>query len=243
MHQQLHHLELGGASRMCAQTVHQLQYQTLQYVTYLRTVQYVVPIWAGYFLRCRKNCCEADGQHHISICLHHCGPVNTTSQRKPSKDAAWSLGYRENSNIYQGIIIIIERIPSNYTAAWYGCSIASNLRALQHLVITATGHPSLLDFYNICLVWEATNTVESSTHPSQIPFSLFPSGRRYQSLQACADRPDNSFPHQVLRMLNFLPSASEESCTVIYLFQPPLNVFEWDVQWIMGAQIFCCYYS
>lgn len=113
-----------------------------------------------------------------------------------------------------------------YTAAWYGCSIASNLRALQHLVITATERPSLLDFYNICLVWEATNTVESSTHPSQIPFSLFPSGKRYQSLRACADRPDNSFPHQVLRMLNFLPSASEEFCTVIYLFQPPLNVFE-----------------
>ncbi|KAL3048745.1 hypothetical protein OYC64_008258 [Pagothenia borchgrevinki] len=104
-----------------------------------------------------------------------------------------------------------ESILSSCITLWFGSCTAADRKSLQRIVnsaqrIIGAPLPSLEDIYNTRLTRKALSIVGDSTHPSNSLFSLLPSGRRFLSLSSRTSRLGNSFLHQVVRMLNSLPS-------------------------------------
>uniref|UniRef100_A0A9J8CRL9 Alkylated DNA repair protein AlkB homologue 8 N-terminal domain-containing protein n=1 Tax=Cyprinus carpio carpio TaxID=630221 RepID=A0A9J8CRL9_CYPCA len=95
----------------------------------------------------------------------------------------------------------IESILTSCITVWYGACNASCQKTLQRIVraaekIIGVSLPSLQDIYGIRLTRKALCIAGDPTHPSHNFFSLLPSGRRLQSLQARTSRLKDSFIHQ-----------------------------------------------
>ncbi len=105
----------------------------------------------------------------------------------------------------------IESILTSCITVWYGACNASCRKSLQRIVraaekIVGVSLPSLQDIYSTHLTRKALSIAGDPTHPTHSFFSLLPSGRRLQSLQARTSRLKDSFIHQAVRKLNSLPS-------------------------------------
>ncbi len=105
----------------------------------------------------------------------------------------------------------IESILTSCITVWYGACNASCRKSLQRIVraaekIVGVSLPSLQDIYSTRLTRKALFIAGDPTHPTHSFFSLLPSGRRLRSLQARTSRLKDSFIHQAVRKLNFLPS-------------------------------------
>ncbi len=103
----------------------------------------------------------------------------------------------------------IESILTSCITVWYGACNASCRKSLQRIVraaekIVGVSLPSLQDIYSTCLTCKALCIAGDPTHPTHSFFSLLPSGRRLQSLQARTSRLKDSFIHQAVRKLNSL---------------------------------------
>ncbi|KAK2910709.1 hypothetical protein Q8A73_008424 [Channa argus] len=117
----------------------------------------------------------------------------------------------------------IESILTSCITVWYGPCNASCRKTLQRIVraaekIIGVSLPSLQDIYGTCLTCKALCIAGDPTHPSHSFFSLLPSGRRLQSLQARTSRLKDSFIHQAVRKLNLLPNLPPipSSASVLY---------------------------
>ncbi len=102
-------------------------------------------------------------------------------------------------------------ILTSCITVWYGACNASYRKSLQRIVraaekIVGVSLPSLQDIYSTHLTRKVLCIAGDPTHPTHSFFSLLPSGRRLRSLQARTNRLKNSFIHQAVRKLNFLPS-------------------------------------
>ncbi len=105
----------------------------------------------------------------------------------------------------------IESILTSCITVWYGACNASCRKSLQRIVraaekIVGVSLPSLQDIYSTRLTLKAFCIAGDPTHPTHSFFSLLPSGRRLQSLQARTSRLKDSFIHQAVRKLNSLPT-------------------------------------
>ncbi len=105
----------------------------------------------------------------------------------------------------------IESILTSCITVWYGACNASCRKTLQRIVraaekIFGVSLPSLQDIYSTRLTRKALCIAGDPTHPTHSFFSLLPSGRRLRSLQARTNRLKDSFIHQAVRKLNYLPS-------------------------------------
>ena len=82
----------------------------------------------------------------------------------------------------------IESILTGCITAWYGSCTALNRKALQRVVktaqnITRTELPSMEDLYSQQLRKKALRIIKDPHHPSNKPFFLLPSGKRYLSIR------------------------------------------------------------
>uniref|UniRef100_A0A9J8AUK8 Reverse transcriptase domain-containing protein n=2 Tax=Cyprinus carpio TaxID=7962 RepID=A0A9J8AUK8_CYPCA len=107
--------------------------------------------------------------------------------------------------------VTIKSILTSCITVWYGACKASCWKTLQRIVraaekIVGVSLPSLQDIYGTRLTRKALCIAGDPTHPSHSFFSLLPSGRRLQSLQARTSRLKDSFIHQAVRKLNSLPN-------------------------------------
>ncbi len=118
----------------------------------------------------------------------------------------------------------IESILTSCITVWYGACNTSCRKSLQRIVraaekIVGVSLPSLQDIYSTRLTRKALCIAGDPTHPTHNFFSLLPSGRRLQSLQARTNRLKDSFIHQAVRKLNSLPSLSRpNSCIFVYVY-------------------------
>uniref|UniRef100_A0A8C1N2R2 Reverse transcriptase domain-containing protein n=1 Tax=Cyprinus carpio TaxID=7962 RepID=A0A8C1N2R2_CYPCA len=123
----------------------------------------------------------------------------------------------------------IESILTSCITVWYGACNASCRKTLQRIVraaekIIGVSLPSLQEIYRIRLTRKALCIAGDPIHPSHSFFSLLPSGRRLQSLQARTSRLKDSFIHQAVRKLNSLPNLPPPPPTPVPLLpQAPLN--------------------
>ncbi len=122
----------------------------------------------------------------------------------------------------------IESILTSCITVWYGACNASCRKSLQRIVraaekIVGVSPPSLQDIYSTRLTRKALCIAGDPTHPTHSFFSLLPSGRRLRSLQARTSRLKDSFIHQAVRKLNYLPPLlSFASCTIeLWHYDPP----------------------
>ncbi|XP_053083447.1 uncharacterized protein LOC128316964 [Pangasianodon hypophthalmus] len=138
--------------------------------------------------------------------------TNTTSLAKKAQSRLYFLRKLRKARVpppimcffYQGTI---ESILTSCITVWYGGCNASFPKTLQRIVnaaskIIGVSLPSLVDIFHTRLTSRAISIAADASHPSNLHFSLLPSGRRYRSLQARSTRLSNSFIHQAVRMLN-----------------------------------------
>ncbi|KAK3554317.1 hypothetical protein QTP70_020817 [Hemibagrus guttatus] len=93
----------------------------------------------------------------------------------------------------------IESILTSCITVWFGGCTASCRKTLQCIVnavskIICVSLPSLVDIFHTCLTSRAIGIAADGPHPSNLHFSLLPSGRRagsrgQQSKQGCPDLP------------------------------------------------------
>ncbi len=106
----------------------------------------------------------------------------------------------------------IESILTSCITVWYGACNASCRKTLQRIVRAAEkivgvslSPPSRTSTAPVSPAKPSALQVVPPTHPSYSFFSLLPSGRRLQSLQARTSILKDSFIHQTVRKLNSLP--------------------------------------
>ncbi|KAL0199425.1 hypothetical protein M9458_007965 [Cirrhinus mrigala] len=141
---------------------------------------------------------------------------NTTALAKKSQQRLYFLRKLRRTRapapimytFYRGTI---ESILKSCITVWFGACNASCRKTLQRIVraaerIIGVPLPSLQDIYSTRLTKKALCIAADPSHPMQSFFSLLPSGRRLQSLQARTSRLKDSFTHQAVRKLNSLPA-------------------------------------
>uniref|UniRef100_A0A9J7YNX0 Reverse transcriptase domain-containing protein n=1 Tax=Cyprinus carpio carpio TaxID=630221 RepID=A0A9J7YNX0_CYPCA len=104
----------------------------------------------------------------------------------------------------------IESILTSCITVWYGACNTSCQKTLQRIVRAAektigVSLPSLQEIYGTHLTRKALCIAGDPTHPPHSFFSLLPSGRTLQSLQARTSRLKDSFIHQACQEAELAP--------------------------------------
>ncbi|KAK3574535.1 hypothetical protein QTP86_009407 [Hemibagrus guttatus] len=142
--------------------------------------------------------------------------LNTSSISKKALQRLYFLWRLRKAHLPPPILSVfyrrtIESVLSSCITAWFGNCTALDCKTLQQIVkpaekIIGVSLPSITDMYTTRCIRKANSIVDDPTHPthpSHTLFTLLPSGKRYQSIQALTTRLCEQI-HNILHYFNLL---------------------------------------